>query len=66
MSKYYESITRTDQDDPRHDEALYIADETNCVQWIRVLREPREEPFTAPCFNHRGEPHEWRTAWVVA
>jgi hypothetical protein len=61
----YECITRDDLEG-RGEEALHIADETNCVQWILVPREPRKEPFSMPCFNHRGEPHQWRTAWVIA
>lgn len=47
-------------------EALHIADEINCVQWIELLTEPRQEPFQEACFMHAGQVHEWRTAWVIA
>lgn len=59
----YESITR--QMLGEQEEALHIADETNCVQWIEISWEPHVEPFPMLCEAH-GEVHQWRTAWVIA
>jgi hypothetical protein len=62
----YQNITRASSWAPGRDEALHVADDTNCVRWIGVPDEPRQEPFVWPCYHHRDEDHLWRTAWVIA
>jgi hypothetical protein len=48
--------------------ALFVADETNCVQWIYESDVPDSgEPFlylceVADCLDNQ---HQWRRVWVI-
>lgn len=51
---------------PRPLEALYVADETDHVQWMPVPEDVQEEPFSADSCAECDGQHVWRTVWVRA
>lgn len=67
----YQDIVIEDRFEGR--QALFVADETNCVQFIRLADVKEDEPFPARCEDVRAmncsDPetgHHWRRVWVIA
>jgi hypothetical protein len=64
-----QDITRDDRKSGR--EALFVADETNCVRWIRLAAvtefgaEEPDVPYIGRCDRpHCFEGHQWRRVYV--